>query len=272
MQAMLPLLLAAQFGFQTELMETRARALIHGCSFVDAAGARVDCVLVEPRGTKGKAAGIVFQHGGGQSMMNYISEGIILAESGVVSLIIDPPGRGRPNDMQQMNGSEMRDWMFEVAAAGSRAIDLLIDRGAVDPMRIGFVGHSYGANAAAIVGVRDRRPSVYVLIGGTDRLSEHVRTSAIPFWKTYRQRGDLDSQLPFIAEANAANFLPDLKARSVLVQCAKFDTPDLLRSCPAVYESLRTNKRIEWYPIDHAFADTKAGGDRLEFLRRNLKR
>lgn len=41
-------------------------------------------------------------------MMNYIYEGLMLAESGVVSLIIDPPGRGRPNDMQKMNRSELR--------------------------------------------------------------------------------------------------------------------------------------------------------------------
>jgi dipeptidyl aminopeptidase/acylaminoacyl peptidase len=269
---MLTLLLAAQFGLQTEVLETRTRAIIHGCSFVGAAGARIDCVLVEPRPAKRNTAGIVFQHGGGQSMMNYISEALLLADSGVVSLIIDPPGRGRPNDMQKMNGSEMRDWMFEVAAAGSRAIDVLLDRCAVDPARIGFVGHSYGANAAAIVSARDRRPSVYVLTGGTDRFSEHVRTSAIPFWKSYRQRDNWASQLPVIAEADAANFLPELKARAVLVQCAQFDAPDLMKSCPAVHELLRKNKRIEWYPIDHSFADTKAGLDRVEFLRRNLKR
>ena len=269
---MWPLLLAAQFGLQTELMETRPKAVIHGCSFVDATGSRVDCVLVEPRGAKGKLAGVVFQHGGGQTMMNYISEAAMLADSGVVSLIIEPPGRGRPNDMQKMNGAEMRDWMFEVASAGSRAIDLLLERGAVDPSRIGFVGHSYGANAAAIVSARDQRPSVYILIGGTDRFSEHVRTNASEFWKTYRKRGGLEAQLPAMKEADAANFLPSLKARAVFVQCARFDMPDLMKSCPAVHDALQSKKQIEWYPTDHGFADTKAGVDRVEFLRRNLKR
>jgi len=265
---MLPFLLAAQFGLQTQLMETRTNVVIHGCSFADANDARVQCVLIEPRGKKGKHAGVVYQHGGGQTMMNYISEAAMLAESGVVAMIIDPPGRGRPNDMQTMNGAQIRDWMFEVAAAGSRAIDILLARGDVDPARIGFVGHSYGANAAAIIGARDGRPSSYVLIGGTDRFSEHMRTSEAEFWTVYRRRADLDATLELVKAADAANFLPALKARAVLVQCAKFDLPDLMKSCPAVYDSLRSKKRIEWYPIDHAFADAKAAVDRIEFLRR----
>lgn len=269
---MLPLLLAAQLGLQTELIETRALATIYGCNFSDAHAAHIDCVLVEPRGPKTKRAAVIFQHGGGQTMMQYISEAAMLAESSIVSLIIDPPGRGRPNDMQKMTGAEIRDWMFEVAAAGSRAIDILIARGDIDPARIGFAGHSYGANSAAIVSARDRRPSVYVLTGGTTQISEHVRTNTSDFWKTYRTRGDLTSGLKQIAEADAANFLPKLKARAVLVQCAKFDMPDLMKSCPAVHDMLQTKKQIEWYPIDHAFADTKAGLDRVEFLRRHLKR
>lgn len=265
-------LIAAQFGFQTELIETRPRTAIYACSLEDGHGARVHCVLVEPRGKRGKLGGVVFQHGGGQTMMQYISEASMLAESGVVALIIDPPGKGRPNDMQKMNGAEIRDWMFEIAAAGSRAIDILIARGDVDPARIAFVGHSYGANAAAIISGRDKRPAVYVLIGGTSRLSEHIRISAIDFWKAYRQRGDLDLQLKPITEADAANFLPTLKARAVLVQCARFDMPDLMKSCPAVHDTLQVKKHMGWYPTGHAFADTKAGVDRIAFLRRHLKR
>lgn len=237
---MLPLLLFAQFSLHTELMETRAHATIYGCNFADAHAAHIDCVLVEPRGPKAKSAAVIFQHGGGQTMMQYISEAAMLAESGIVSLIIDPPGRGRPNDMQKMNGAEIRDWMFEVAAA--------------------------------IISAHDRRPSVYVLTGGTDRISEHVRTNASEFWKTYRARRDLANDLKQIVAVDAANFLPNLKARAVLVQCAKFDMPDLMKSCPAVHDALQTKKQIEWYPIDHSFADTKAGLDRVDFLRRHLKR
>ena len=63
-----------------------------------------------------------------------------------------------------------------------------------------------------------------------------------------------------------------LKARAVLVQCATFDMPDLMKSCPAVHDALPGNKRLESYPIDHGFADNEAGMDRIEFLRRELSR
>jgi len=42
-------------------------------------------ILVNPKTAKPPFAGVIFQHGGGKSMWNYLSEALILAQLGVVS-------------------------------------------------------------------------------------------------------------------------------------------------------------------------------------------
>ena len=50
-------------------------------------GGCVNFILVKPRRAKPPYPGVIFQHGGGQSMTNYLSEALILARAGVISII-----------------------------------------------------------------------------------------------------------------------------------------------------------------------------------------
>ena len=62
---------------------------IKGCGFSGPRGGRLSFILVTPKSVKPPFAGVLFQHGGGQSMTNYLSEALILARVGVVSMIAD---------------------------------------------------------------------------------------------------------------------------------------------------------------------------------------
>ena len=77
------------FGLECETLSSRTEAEIKGCGFPGPTGGKVNLVLVTPKVAKPPFAGVVFQHGGGQSMTNYISEALILAQVGVVSMIPD---------------------------------------------------------------------------------------------------------------------------------------------------------------------------------------
>src|SRR5579864_3315228 len=91
-------LLWAQFDYDhTQPFDTtckplpRADAEVRGCGFTGPRGGRVNFIQVSPKGLKPPFAGAIFQHGGGQSMTNYLSEALILAHVGVVSMLVDAP-------------------------------------------------------------------------------------------------------------------------------------------------------------------------------------
>src|SRR5579863_8941940 len=82
------------FDTSCETLTARPEAEIKGCGFTAPRGGKLNFILVTPKTAKPPFAGVLFQHGGGQSMTNYLSEALILARAGVVSMIADAPTRG----------------------------------------------------------------------------------------------------------------------------------------------------------------------------------
>src|ERR1039457_6482388 len=82
------------FDTTCEPIASRTDAEIQECGFTGPRGGRVNFILVKPRRAKPPYPGVIFQHGGGQSMTNYLSEALILARAGVISIIPDASARG----------------------------------------------------------------------------------------------------------------------------------------------------------------------------------
>jgi acetyl esterase/lipase len=67
-----------------------------------------------------------------------------------------------------------------------RCLDVLVARPAVDPARIGVVGHDFGGMHAIILGTVDRRPAAYVLVAAVPRWGDWF----LPFWPIEEDRID----------------------------------------------------------------------------------
>jgi dienelactone hydrolase len=67
-----------------------------------------------------------------------------------------------------------------------RALDVVAARPAVDPQRIGVVGHDFGAMHAIILRTVDRRPAAYVLVAAVPRWGDWF----LPFWAIDEDRID----------------------------------------------------------------------------------
>jgi pimeloyl-ACP methyl ester carboxylesterase len=172
---------------------------------------------------------VIFQHGGGQSMTNYLWEALILARAGVISIISDAPARSDGKNSE----------LAEIVVTERRALDLLLQQPGIDPKRIAYVGHSYGAIAGG------------VLTGVEPRIAAFVLSGAVP------------------SENHPDRYLPKARA-PVLVQCARLDTDDNVRGCPAVHQIAGGPKQLIWYDDDHHFTSLEALRDRLAWLEKYL--
>jgi len=95
----------------------------------------------------------------------FLDEAVLLAKSGVVSLLIDAP-MVRPGFVDDRPDAE---YTLQDVTDIRRGIDLLLTRKDVDPKRIAFVGHSFhGGSGAVLAGVDKRLNAVVIMAGGLD--------------------------------------------------------------------------------------------------------
>src|SRR5262245_5482426 len=132
-------------------VQHRAQATVYDLTFASPKGGVVPAYLVVPKG-RGPFAAIIWGHWYWQnsSMRNrreFLDEAIVLAQSGVVSLLTDGPVT-RPghepikDPLDERQATEFIQAVIDMR----RGIDLLAARRDVDQQRIAYVGHSYGAN------------------------------------------------------------------------------------------------------------------------------
>ena len=154
-------------------IEKRGDSLLIEINFAGAGGDRVPGYLVIPHG-KGPFAGIIWGHWlkQGSPLANkdeFLAEALALARTGVVSLLIDAPAARHehvaekdPLAAARQEGDDTAHQVIDLR----RAVDLMLLRRDVDRKRIAYVGHSWDANAGAILAGVDIRICCYVLMAG----------------------------------------------------------------------------------------------------------
>src|SRR5262249_55021788 len=139
--------------------------------------------LVTPDG-KGRFAGLVFGHWGPGNRTEFLPEATLYARAGAISLMIDYPWvRPTPwrKPLKQADDPEWDHQAFVQAVIDlRRGIDLLSSRPDVDPKRLAYAGHSYGAQWGAILSAVDDRLKAVVLMAGIPDQAAIYRDSNDP--------------------------------------------------------------------------------------------
>src|SRR5262249_25798354 len=172
---------------------------------------RVTAFLVVPRG-KGPFAAILFGHWGGGNRAEFLSEAELYAQVGAISLLMDYPWT-RPTPWRRsvpnMDKPELDREIYSQAVVDlRRGFDLLLDRPDVDPKRVAYVGHSYGAQWGAILSAVDRGMKTTVLVGGTPTLADvllHDSPDVEEFVKT--RRAQVEKYIEVNKSLDAVNFI-----------------------------------------------------------------
>ena len=127
---------------------------LHDLTYASTNQQRVSAYLVVPKG-KGPFAPILFGHWGNGTRAEFIPEAKLYAQAGAVSLLPDYPwDRGEPyrRTTEHFDKPELdRDTFAQAVVDMRRGIDLLLARKDVDPRRLAYVGHSYGAQWGAVL-------------------------------------------------------------------------------------------------------------------------
>ncbi len=244
-------------------------------TYVSPRQGRVTAFLVVPPG-KGPFAAILFGHWGGGNRTEFLSEAELYAQAGVVSLLIDYPWtrpapwfRSVPNVAKPELDLEIYS---QVVVDLRRGLDLLLARPDVDPKRVAYVGHSYGAQWGAILSAVDRRMKTTVLVGGTPTGADvwlHDDPASAEYRKTIPKE-QLDKYVEVNRPLDGINFIPRAAPIPVLFQFAKFEQYFSQEAMERYWRAASEPKTIKWYDTGHDLNDVQALLDRAAWLERQL--
>lgn len=247
------------------------RASIVDLSFESPKGGRVPAFLVLPKKT-GSRAGIVYVHWGQGDRSSFLAEAVLMARLGAASVLIDAPSRrpaeGRPTGGLDNPEGDLQSWAQGVVDA-RRAVDLLLSDGGVDPHRLAYVGHSYGATIGGAIAVSERRFRGLVLMGGFDSLTDAFRLKEIPL-DPATPVDKLDRYLRVLATIDADQYIGQAAPAKLLMQFARVDRFVTERQAKAYERAASSPKQVTWYEGGHDFFDPRALSDRGAWLCRLL--
>ena len=259
---------------ETDVVQ-RGEISVHDISYVSPKGGRVPAYLVVPSGN-GPFAAVIWGHWYWQNseMRNrnqFLEEAVILAQSGVISLLTDGPvARADFEEDRTTLGEKRFTDLVQQVVDMQRAADLLFARKDVDRARLAYVGHSYNATIGAILRGIDPRFQSFVLMAGT--LSTEVDLKS-PEYQKYREKvgaTKFDDFMTAHAWADSGKYVSRASKAPVLLQYAtreNFLTPDRAREYLAIVSE---PKKFKLYEAPHAL-NAYARRDRIAFLCKQLK-
>jgi dienelactone hydrolase len=259
---------APDFGYaRTEPLTVRTGAVTRSgavetrdVSFLSG-GKRVTASLVRPLDAR-RHAGILFVHWLGDpkttNRSEFLADAHALAVRGATSLLVDAMW-AQPDwfDKRKPSG----DYAASIAqvVALRRALDVLIAQPDVDPARIAYVGHDFGAMYGALVAGVDPRLSRCVFM-----------TPTATFWEWYllgTRPADKYAYIERMRALDPGNYLAHATMRATLLQ---FSARDEYVPQAAADEFIAAvpnrNKMVKRYAAGHALDIGAARSDRRDWL------
>jgi len=212
-------------------------------SYASLMGDTVPATLVIPAG-EGPFPAVLYLHCGHLATCTkaeFSSEMIELAHVGIASLAINGPLLR----MSAANFDPEPMFIYSVLDI-RRGIDFLSTLPKIDPDRIGFVGHSYGATTGGILAGVEPRIRAFVLMAG------HAQVSAV----------DGPASIAYL---DAINYIGHASPAAVYFQFAEEDLFISHDAAELFYQTASEPKYITWYPTGHDF-NSDARYDRIQWL------
>ena len=235
-------------------------------SFVGASGRRIEATVIGPS-SPGRHPAVLFAHwyeGPAQNSnrTEFVPDALRLARDGVVSLLVDTPW-STPDWFMTRDPS--RDLAFSVGQVKDlrRALDLLAGLDEVDPSRVAYVGHDFGAMYGAIVAGVDRRVKGLVFMAGT-------RSFADWFLLGRKLAPDAERSVrDTLAPLDPLGYVGRVAPSPVLFQFAMKDPYVDKEAADSLLAAAGEPKAVKFYDCGHSM-NVEALEDRIPWLLRVL--
>ncbi|ACB73866.1 alpha/beta hydrolase family protein [Opitutus terrae] len=255
---------SAPLDVREVMRETRAGALIRDVTF--AAGKDlVAATIVAPEKGGGSLAGILYVHWLGEpattNRTEFLVEATALTGQGIVSVLVEAMWAEEDWYKKRIPEEDYAHSIQQVIEL-RRALDLLLAQPGIDPKRIAYVGHDFGAMYGAVMGAVDRRPTTYVLMAGTPHFID---------WFLFAQKPkSLDDYRKQLASLDPVNFVGRLAPAPVFFQFAAHDEYVSAAASAEFYGAAQPRKQAAHYDAGHDLRNPAAAADRVTWLIRLL--
>jgi dienelactone hydrolase len=257
-------------NIQITSVSTRDGCKRYDLTYVSPHGGRVPAYLIVPDG-KGPFAGIVFGHWGNGNRTEFLPEAELYARVGVVSILPAYPWTRPTPWYRGLNNVADHDLQAYVQAVVDlrRAFDLLLARPDIDPKRVAYVGHSYGAQWGAILTAVDRRMKTSILVGGVPGAFVALERNdpAMEPYLTGEARKRVDQYFAGIQSVDAIRYIGYTAPIPILFQFARFEQYEGEQHMKRYFEAAGEPKEQKWYDTGHDLNDLDVTLDRSIWLK-----
>lgn len=240
--------------------------------FVSPRGGEASAWLVTPPGD-GPFAGMLYLHGSETDRDDLLDEALAMATGGVASVVLDAPwvraGDSRGSEAGNYFAPADEAAMVEQTVVDLRAaIDLLVGEADVDPARVGFMGHSWGASTGAILAAVDDRPIAFVLVTGRPSWTAYLRSVAdtrLASITTMLGPEKWEQYLAVMAPYDATSVLAEADGEELLLQFGTRDDVVVPADVDAFVAAAPDGATVMTYDAGHVL-DAAATADRIGWL------
>jgi predicted esterase len=246
-------------------------ALLREISYATLDGKRNGATLVTPaaveKGDRPRPA-ILFVHWYGppeptSNRSQFVPDAIELARAGAVSLLIDTPWSD-PDYFPKRKREEDYDRSVAQVKDLRRALDVLLAQPAIDPSRVAYVGHDFGAMYGVLAASVDPRIRLFVFMAGTRSFSDWFLLGEPKLEGDARQKFiDRLAPLDPIAALRTLNGIP------LLFQFATDDRYVPKATADALVAAAPGKPDVRTYKAEHELNE-EATRDRIEWLTKRL--
>jgi dienelactone hydrolase len=255
-----------------KVIEEFSGGTLHDITYTSPKGGPVEAYLIVPKG-KGPFAAVLFGHWGNGTRAEFIPEAKLYAKAGAVSLIPDYPwDRPQPwhKTPDHFDKPELdREIQIQAVVDLRRGIDLLLARPDVDPKRLAYVGHSYGAQWGSILSAVDKRMKTSVLMAGVAEIADILLRDNDPGLVDFRKNqpaGQLEKYAKVTGDIDAIHFVGHAAPIPLLLQFANYEQYFDKTSMQHYVEAASDPKRVLYYDTGHDLNDPDALRDRYDWL------
>ena len=188
----------------------------------------------------------------------FYQEAQAMAQRSALSLLIEAAWSDREWFLKRTQADDYRASVEQVIEL-RRALDLLLGRPDIDPKRVAYVGHDFGAMYGVVMGSIDPRPSCYALMAGTPRLSD---------WFLYYPPLDGEQREAFIeqmAPIDPVGRVARLAPAPLLFQFARDDVHVPIERAEQFFDAAGEPKTVRWYDAGHGL-NRQATADRIDWV------